>query len=101
MKNSREVEKFTGGTYVSKRWRPVPNWCSDHHSTSSVPRENCKSAFSSVCASRPVCVTLYSGFEWRSTPIGHASMVTVASVRSEEHTSELQSLRHLVCRLLL
>src|SRR5438045_6596132 len=25
----------------------------------------------------------------------------VASVRSEEHTSELQSLRHLVCRLLL
>src|SRR5262245_64291818 len=24
-----------------------------------------------------------------------------ASVRSEEHTSELQSLRHLVCRLLL
>src|SRR5262245_64460099 len=26
---------------------------------------------------------------------------TCASVRSEEHTSELQSLRHLVCRLLL
>src|SRR5262245_63137212 len=25
----------------------------------------------------------------------------VASLRSEEHTSELQSLRHLVCRLLL
>src|SRR5262245_62783113 len=25
----------------------------------------------------------------------------VAAVRSEEHTSELQSLRHLVCRLLL
>src|SRR5436853_3006218 len=25
----------------------------------------------------------------------------VASTRSEEHTSELQSLRHLVCRLLL
>src|SRR5947199_6513996 len=25
----------------------------------------------------------------------------VSSVRSEEHTSELQSLRHLVCRLLL
>src|ERR1035438_1047015 len=28
-------------------------------------------------------------------------MVTVSRVRSEEHTSELQSLRHLVCRLLL
>src|SRR5437899_9478015 len=26
---------------------------------------------------------------------------SVTSVRSEEHTSELQSLRHLVCRLLL
>src|SRR5438045_5422323 len=30
----------------------------------------------------------------------HASS-TRASIRSEEHTSELQSLRHLVCRLLL
>src|ERR1035438_10841090 len=27
--------------------------------------------------------------------------IKVAGVRSEEHTSELQSLRHLVCRLLL
>src|SRR5437899_7775660 len=27
--------------------------------------------------------------------------LTFGSVRSEEHTSELQSLRHLVCRLLL
>src|ERR1039458_8280938 len=31
----------------------------------------------------------------RSPPAGHSTM------RSEEHTSELQSLRHLVCRLLL
>src|SRR5258705_6547330 len=29
------------------------------------------------------------------------SGVTAATGRSEEHTSELQSLRHLVCRLLL
>src|SRR5205814_5031635 len=29
------------------------------------------------------------------------SLATPANVRSEEHTSELQSLRHLVCRLLL
>src|SRR5262245_64492149 len=28
-------------------------------------------------------------------------LVTPGTVRSEEHTSELQSLRHLVCRLLL
>src|SRR5258705_10150334 len=28
-------------------------------------------------------------------------LMAVAAIRSEEHTSELQSLRHLVCRLLL
>src|SRR5437899_4904423 len=32
--------------------------------------------------------------------IGYVSNVVIG-VRSEEHTSELQSLRHLVCRLLL
>src|SRR5258705_9015590 len=32
----------------------------------------------------------------------HVSALTIViSARSEEHTSELQSLRHLVCRLLL
>src|SRR5205814_3154143 len=30
-----------------------------------------------------------------------AALATVGYPRSEEHTSELQSLRHLVCRLLL
>src|SRR5262245_65396997 len=30
-----------------------------------------------------------------------AAALAVAPARSEEHTSELQSLRHLVCRLLL
>src|SRR5438045_4342560 len=38
-------------------------------------------------------VNITRGFT--GTPIGDAG------VRSEEHTSELQSLRHLVCRLLL
>src|SRR5947199_1240195 len=33
---------------------------------------------------------------------GHALLLTARKLgRSEEHTSELQSLRHLVCRLLL
>src|SRR5436853_1261109 len=32
---------------------------------------------------------------------GRAGGVALDQVRSEEHTSELQSLRHLVCRLLL
>src|SRR5258705_9373644 len=35
---------------------------------------------------------------WSSTPAGSAGTYLK---RSEEHTSELQSLRHLVCRLLL
>src|SRR5262245_12738405 len=34
-------------------------------------------------------------------PSGLARLVTRPVARSEEHTSELQSLRHLVCRLLL
>src|ERR1035438_1071160 len=35
-----------------------------------------------------------AGMNWSSTRL-------IAAMRSEEHTSELQSLRHLVCRLLL
>src|SRR5437899_9387530 len=31
----------------------------------------------------------------------HMEIISAALLRSEEHTSELQSLRHLVCRLLL
>src|SRR5258705_1795354 len=44
---------------------------------------------------------------WRSTQFSQAFQIFAGSpdsppwVRSEEHTSELQSLRHLVCRLLL
>src|SRR5258705_7306251 len=34
-------------------------------------------------------------------PEGGRITLDVGAVRSEEHTSELQSLRHLVCRLLL
>src|SRR5262245_64879860 len=37
---------------------------------------------------------------WRSVPMPVA-MPKMLAWRSEEHTSELQSLRHLVCRLLL
>src|SRR5262245_64634480 len=36
----------------------------------------------------------------RRRALSHLGVIE-ASVRSEEHTSELQSLRHLVCRLLL
>src|SRR5437899_9581783 len=34
-------------------------------------------------------------------PTGRKRIAPVSGSRSEEHTSELQSLRHLVCRLLL
>src|SRR5205814_3806840 len=40
---------------------------------------------------------------WRGSPRGNFELFPKAHAarRSEEHTSELQSLRHLVCRLLL
>src|SRR5205814_3993146 len=37
---------------------------------------------------------------WTQPIINRINMLTTG-IRSEEHTSELQSLRHLVCRLLL
>src|SRR5437899_4231237 len=37
----------------------------------------------------------------RAAPFLPAEKTAAATPRSEEHTSELQSLRHLVCRLLL
>src|SRR5262245_64181486 len=39
-------------------------------------------------------------FSWTLEKFG-LSLSTIENIRSEEHTSELQSLRHLVCRLLL
>src|SRR5262245_33663124 len=39
--------------------------------------------------------------DWQRTYGFHRFQVLAAYTRSEEHTSELQSLRHLVCRLLL
>src|ERR1035441_6827465 len=58
-------------------------------------------------ASRAVSAWTWSSI-WRRPPPAHcqprsfpAPLGLRASRRSEEHTSELQSLRHLVCRLLL
>src|ERR1039458_1585313 len=46
-----------------------------------------------------------SAVRWRTpkccAPATPSAITSCASMRSEEHTSELQSLRHLVCRLLL
>src|SRR5258705_10203341 len=48
------------------------------------------------CTSPTTTDAAVTGSGW----VGLAAAI-VASVRSEEHTSELHSLRHLVCRLLL
>src|SRR5437899_5552079 len=48
---------------------------------------------------------IQSTWTWRKTSGKNSPSCRIAmktsSMRSEEHTSELQSLRHLVCRLLL
>src|SRR5262245_63755031 len=47
-------------------------------------------------------VLLQNAYGWGTPDFdGHELMSTLSALRSEEHTSELQSLRHLVCRLLL
>src|SRR5262245_62768963 len=59
--------------------------------------------FRSTCAIRIAAVAStrgsYGGFERISS--ARSSGAEIRGDRSEEHTSELQSLRHLVCRLLL
>src|SRR5205823_11602139 len=53
------------------------------------------------------CQTTMRSFDWRGSPDdtgmvpANESARACARVRSEEHTSELQSLAYLVCRLLL
>src|SRR5438046_8216188 len=42
-----------------------------------------------------------SNARWTVSPAARAEALTVRRFRSEEHTSELQSLTNLVCRLLL
>src|SRR5262249_60846019 len=49
---------------------------------------------------RPLLLTSGQCPEWPAGQIGQANLIERA-VRSEEHTSELQSLTNLVCRLLL
>src|SRR5258705_9029011 len=47
---------------------------------------------------KPACTIRYSRVLSVLEPV---TVAAVRAIRSEEHTSELQSLRHLVCRLLL
>src|SRR5262245_62691956 len=58
---------------------------------------------SKASASRSQCYSPTSRAPWSFSPNGTRKKRGRSSTpcRSEEHTSELQSLRHLVCRLLL
>src|SRR2546422_4982878 len=48
-----------------------------------------------------VGVDYLSIMAWQHSGLGKHSLIHVSRIRSEEHTSELQSRLHLVCRLLL
>src|SRR5947208_10868243 len=50
---------------------------------------------------RSIPARLIERFSWQPLPILRTSALLAAAARSEEHTSELQSPDHLVCRLLL
>src|SRR5437870_10248220 len=56
-----------------------------------------RTAFRSA-VTRSIQIATWTRQSWRTTRIARVPM---ASQRSEEHTSELQSRGHLVCRLLL
>src|SRR5438045_7638732 len=58
-------------------------------------------ALAQELARLPVDVLVTQGYATRTVVKEIASTPIVYVFRSEEHTSELQSLRHLVCRLLL
>src|SRR5437899_5438997 len=57
--------------------------------------------WSSSCRETTVSFAITSTFLWPCSPDSSAITCRRVRRRSEEHTSELQSLRHLVCRLLL
>src|SRR5262245_63102145 len=50
---------------------------------------------------KPVTSTRFLSMVYSAKTFCNSAMTDWKRVRSEEHTSELQSLRHLVCRLLL
>src|SRR5437899_8308205 len=58
-------------------------------------------ASSSVSPGIPTMLKILTGMPWRFRHSIALSTSSRPNCRSEEHTSELQSLRHLVCRLLL
>src|SRR5262245_62570186 len=64
-------------------------------------RSNQSDASGSSASLSPVAGGGHTAQAWGQTGQGPRGKSTGVLIRSEEHTSELQSLRHLVCRLLL
>src|SRR5437899_9785570 len=60
-----------------------------------------RSTMATVEMLRKLTTRLPSGHSATVLPCVHSSRWSWSVTRSEEHTSELQSLRHVVCRLLL
>src|SRR5262245_65364802 len=58
-------------------------------------------AFAATCLSFWLLMFNEAVAQYQTSTSATAATITENPVRSEEHTSELQSLRHLVCRLLL
>src|SRR5471030_57036 len=66
-----------------------------------LPAEICARSSRRTSGWRSGCLAELSCEQSTRTARGRPAFARSCSVRSEEHTSELQSLRHLVCRLLL
>src|SRR3712207_7471000 len=80
-------------TPLSRSTRPPP------YPWDRVPeRPPCRAAL--VCPARPAARFAAAEFDWPRTRLLRAAH-PAAGLRSEEHTSELQSRQYLVCRLLL
>src|SRR5262245_24504583 len=94
---NRDVPDYPRGDAITRERRGVEKaLCSLPHRTICV-RLDC----SGLCRSDgyPCMATSHRGDRDRTPP--RRWHPAADSLRSEEHTSELQSLRHLVCRLLL
>src|SRR5258705_6166209 len=75
--------------------------CSSDHMSNPTPAPTSQSfdfRLQDIFAGKPAAPTTPMDLQ---APSGDARLFIAERGRSEEHTSELQSLRHLVCRLLL
>src|SRR5262245_62890728 len=84
--------------------KPISAWRTLRLSTlSTVPklRANLSTGSDQRVGNKPSPPALFMRPDSASAPPRASGSYRLAASRSEEHTSELQSLRHLVCRLLL